>query len=82
MMSICHQQEIFPLGEIQKLNENNFIFHPDTYGWHIDRLKFDLMLLNAAKKEGAFYLKSEIETIDNNFDEIWNLKLKKIKKQN
>jgi hypothetical protein len=25
------------------------------------------MLLNAAKKEGAFYLKSEIETIDNKF---------------
>ena len=31
-----------------EIKENNFIFHPDTYGWHVDRLKFDLMLLNAA----------------------------------
>lgn len=68
-------------GETE-IKENNFIFHPDTYGWHLDRLKFDLMLLNAAKREGAFYLESKIEIIDNNFGEIWNMKLRTDKKTN
>lgn len=63
-----------------EIKENNFIFHPDTYGWHLDRLKFDLMLLKAAKKEGAFYLKSEVETVDNKFGKIWNLKLRRDEK--
>ena len=63
-----------------EIKENNFIFHPDTYGWHLDRLKFDFMLLNAAKKEGAIYLKSEVEIIDNKFGEVWNLKLRRDEK--
>jgi flavin-dependent dehydrogenase len=59
-----------------KLNENIFIFHPNAYGWHIDRLKFNSMLLNAAKKEGVSYLKSEIEMMDIKYDNIWQLKLR------
>jgi flavin-dependent dehydrogenase len=64
-----------------EIKEDNFIFHPDTYGWHIDRLKFDSMLINAAKKAGAYYLESKIDNIDNNnYGGIWNLKLRTFKK--
>ena len=63
-----------------EIKEHNFIFHPDTYGWHIDRVKFDLMLLNAAMREGTFYSESMVENIENNCDNIWNLKLRKDKK--
>jgi len=59
-----------------EIKENNFIFHPDSFGWHLDRLKFNSMLVNAAKKAGAFYSKSEIERMDIKFDKIWNLKLR------
>ena len=61
-------------------NECNFIFHPDTHGWHLDRAKFDLMLLNAAKKGGVLYLETKIETVDNNFAESWNLEIRADKK--
>jgi flavin-dependent dehydrogenase len=60
----------------REVKETNFIFHTDTFGWHLDRLKFDLMLVNAVKKAGASYLKSEIEKMDIKFGKIWNLKLR------
>ncbi len=60
--------------------ENNFIFHPDAYGWHLNRLKYDKMLLNAAVKEGVLYLESVIETVDKYYGGNWNLKLGKNKK--
>ena len=68
MTSICHQQEIFPLGEMQKPMKVTLSFIR-IYGWHLDRAKFDLMLLNAAKKEDVLYLETKIENVDNNFAE-------------
>ena len=61
----------------EETKEHNFIFHPDTYGWHIDRVKFDRMLLKAAIKGGALYLESVIEAVEYGCDGIWKLKLKK-----
>jgi flavin-dependent dehydrogenase len=56
----------------ESIKENNFIFHPATHGWHLDRLKFNLMLLNAAKRAGAHHFTSKIESVekrsDNRFD--------------
>ena len=63
----------------KEITENNFIFHPNTYGWHLDRSKFDFMLLEAAKREGAIYLEAQIENIDKYFNNSWILNLKKIK---
>jgi flavin-dependent dehydrogenase len=61
----------------KNIRENNFIYHPNTYGWHIDRLKFNQMCINAAKREGALYLNSKIETVNKNCDNTFNIKLRK-----
>lgn len=34
------------------LEDNEFIFHPDNRGWHIDRRQFDAMLVTAAEQRG------------------------------
>jgi flavin-dependent dehydrogenase len=49
----------------EKIKENNFIFHPNSNGWHLDRSKFDSMLLNAAKAQGVSYFNSKVESIQN-----------------
>jgi flavin-dependent dehydrogenase len=61
----------------KNIRENNFIYHPNTYGWHIDRLKFNQMCVNAAKREGALYLNSKIESVNKNCDNTFNIKLRK-----
>lgn len=33
--------------------ENDFIFHPYGHGWHLDRARFDAMLIGAARAAGA-----------------------------
>lgn len=35
-----------------QLEGNEFIFHPDRRGWHIDRRQFDAMLVAAAEQRG------------------------------
>jgi flavin-dependent dehydrogenase len=61
----------------EEITENNFIFHPHTYGWHLDRFKFDFMLLEAAKRAGAIHLEVQIETIEKYFNNNgWILNLK------
>jgi len=35
-----------------RLEANEFIFHPDRRGWHIDRKKIDAMLLTEAQRNG------------------------------
>ena len=63
----------------EELKETNFIFHPDTNGWHLDRLKFDLMLLNTAIQKGAFYFESRIREINDKIDGFWNFRLQTTK---
>ena len=60
----------------RKIRENNFLYHPNTFGWHIDRPKFNQMCINAAKSEGALYLNSNIETVNKNWDNTFNIKLR------
>lgn len=60
----------------ENLKENNFIFHPNTNGWHLARQKFNFMLLNAAKRQGAYYLNSKVESIDKRFNNSIDIKLK------
>ncbi len=36
-----------------ELHDNNFIFDPYGSGWHVDRTRFDKMLLQAAESSGA-----------------------------
>ena len=59
-----------------EISETNFIFHPDMYGWHIDRKKFDLMIRNAAIMQGVVYLNHKILGIKMNVPGIWKLKIK------
>jgi flavin-dependent dehydrogenase len=37
----------------QHLHDNDFIFDPNGTGWHLDRSRFDTMMLNAALAAGA-----------------------------
>jgi flavin-dependent dehydrogenase len=37
----------------EELYENHFIFQPYGHGWHLDRLRFDAMLAEAAEAAGA-----------------------------
>lgn len=46
-----------------KLSEIDFLFSPFGCGWHINRSKFDLMLLTAAENNGAKVFK-QIEVTD------------------
>jgi flavin-dependent dehydrogenase len=57
-------------GEVR---ENNFIFHPNSQGWHLDRWKFNLMLLNAAKKAGVLYFNSKIYSINRQLNNWFNI---------
>jgi flavin-dependent dehydrogenase len=57
-----------------KIKENNFFFHPNTYGYHIDRQRFNKMFIWAAKKQGAQYLSPLNKTIDKD-NNIFKLKL-------
>ena len=59
----------------KEIRENNFIFHPNTYGWHIDRTKFNDMFRKAAILAGARYLNSKFETINKNCDNTFSIKL-------
>jgi flavin-dependent dehydrogenase len=59
----------------ENIKENNFIFHPATHGWHLDRLKFNLMLLNAAKRAGVCHLNSKIESVDKRSDKRFDINL-------
>jgi flavin-dependent dehydrogenase len=46
------------------VRENNFIFHPNSHGWHLDRLKFNLMLVNAVQKAGLYHISSKLPFIN------------------
>lgn len=53
----------FPASGIQsawgqnELYENNYIFNPYGNGWHLDRLKFDTMMVNAAENKDVWVLR-------------------------
>lgn len=55
--------------------ESNFIYHPNMYGWHINRQKFNDMFTNAAKRKGVRYLNSRVDTIKKNSDGTFAIKL-------
>jgi flavin-dependent dehydrogenase len=57
-----------------KIKENNFFFHPNTYGYHIDRQRFNNMFVWAAKQQDVQYLSPLIKTIDKD-NNIFKLKL-------
>jgi flavin-dependent dehydrogenase len=57
-------------GDINIQNKD-FIFNPYGYGWHLDRFKFDRMLINAASKKGAVYIKSNGSILDNGHNDHW-----------
>jgi flavin-dependent dehydrogenase len=59
-----------------EMSETNFIFHPDMYGWHIDRRKFDSMILNAAIRQGVVYLNNRLVGSKKSKHGIWNLKMR------
>ena len=59
----------------KEIRENNFIFHPNTYGWHIDREKFNHMFTIAAIRAGAKYLKSNGQIINKNCDHTYSIKV-------
>ena len=60
----------------RKIRENNFLYHPNSCGWHIERRKFNQMFICACKREGVLYLNSKIETINKNPDNKFSFKLK------
>jgi flavin-dependent dehydrogenase len=60
----------------EKIREKNFIFNPNIHGWHLDRLKFNLMLLNAARRVGAYYFNSKIESVDKHFNNGFEISFK------
>jgi flavin-dependent dehydrogenase len=62
-------------GDAQ-ITENNFIFHPNSYGWHLDRSKFNLMLLNAVEKAGVYHFNSKISSIHKHYDRRFSIILK------
>ncbi len=39
--------------ESEWVHENEFIFHPEGKGWHLNRVKFDHWMANEAKKSGV-----------------------------
>ena len=51
--------------------DNDFIFNPYGSGWHLDRLKFDTMLINAASKAGALYINTSTTVIDKRHNDHW-----------
>lgn len=57
------------------IRENNFVFHPHSHGWHINRQKFNNTFLNSAKREGTEYTTSRIERVKENFDGTFEVKL-------
>jgi flavin-dependent dehydrogenase len=57
-----------------EISETNFIFHPDMYGWHIDRKRFDLMIIKAAIRQGVQYLNNRLVEIKMNDQGTWHLK--------
>ena len=57
------------------IQNNDFIFNPYGYGWHLDRFKFDMMLVDAASKEGAHYIKSHSITLDKIHDNHWRIRI-------
>jgi flavin-dependent dehydrogenase len=42
------------------LYENDFIFNPFGNGWHLDRARFDSMLLDAAEQRGALVFRDAV----------------------
>ncbi len=54
-----HQQShgILSAWGNEGLYENNFIFNPFGNGWHLDRVRFDAMLMTATEKAGGLVLR-------------------------
>jgi len=56
------------------LYESNFIFNPFGHGWHLNRVRFDTMLVSAAEKAGVLVLRgSQIIRCCNNAKGQWSL---------
>ena len=56
------------------LYESSFIFNPFGHGWHLNRVRFDAMLVSAAEKAGVLVLRgSQIIRCCNNVNGQWNL---------
>ncbi|MCY9073460.1 FAD-dependent monooxygenase, partial [Bacillus inaquosorum] len=58
----------------QVLNESHFLFSAYGTGWHLDRNKFDSMLVESAGKTGAsIYLGTRISSISKGLTGQWDL---------
>ncbi|MFD3218346.1 NAD(P)/FAD-dependent oxidoreductase [Bacillus sp. BR_7a] len=58
------------------LKENLFVFTPYGTGWHLDREKFDLMLINSARQAGvSVFTGKKVEFINKFSSGGWSVKL-------
>lgn len=53
--------------------DNEFIFHPDARGWHIDRRQFDAMLMTAAVQRGIPVRCETAHLVGKRLEGGWNL---------
>lgn len=57
----------------ERLEPNEFIFHPDRRGWHIERTSFDAMLAAEAAKRGITLNPATTFLAAQRRDDIWHL---------
>lgn len=60
-----------------RLQEYDFIFDPHGCGWHVDRARFDTMLVAAARDAGALWLSDTKVTGWLRSDEGWSLDVRR-----
>lgn len=60
--------------EHEEPSENDCQFDPYGHGWHLDRARFDRMLVHAAEKAGVMLVRSaRVRTVDQEGERGWSL---------
>jgi flavin-dependent dehydrogenase len=59
-----------------ELYSNDFVFHPQGSGWHIDRSRFDAMLAEAARVAGSAVYAGTTPVGIEEIDEGWNVSVR------
>jgi flavin-dependent dehydrogenase len=58
------------------LHDNNFIFNPYGAGWHVDRARFDAMMIRCAEEMGAIlYRKARLLSCEKGKSGNWRLEI-------
>lgn len=60
-----------------QLQENDFIFNPYGHGWHLDRVRFDAMLADAAEASGGVvYRSTRVEACNRDPQGLWHIRVR------